>query len=297
MARRSLGTKLLAYLEMVRPHNVVAAILCVVLGLLAGSKAVGWAPGPVDVVLASAVVALVSAGGYVINDYFDFKVDSVNKPYRPIPSGRVGLREALYLSLALGAVGVALSAWFGHLSLIFVLLNSLLVYGYSARIKEWGLVGNVVVSFEGCAAILYGSLVVYARTGEPGSLHAAAIPMAIAFFLLLGREVVKTIEDYYADAVRGVRSLPRTIGLERSATVASAILMTVPALSVLPLFSGLYNALAYAPPAAVTVAIVVASALRIARSSNVVSTAIRVRSSLKVAMVTGILALLLSVLL
>ncbi len=293
-ARRGTGVKLLAYLEMVRPHNVAAAVLCVVLGILAGSKAVGWSPSPADAGVASAVVALVSAGGYVVNDYFDYRVDSINKPYRPIPSGRVGLREALYLSLALGAAGVALSAWLGLLSLAFVLLNALLVYGYSAKIKEWGFVGNVVVSLEGCASIFYGSLVVYARTGEPGSLSAASTPMAIAFVLLLGREVVKTVEDYYADSARGVRSLPRTIGLKRSAAVASAILMAVPALSALPLFSELYNALAYAPLAAVTVAIVVASALKILRSPNVVSAAIRVRSALKVAIVTGILALLLS---
>ncbi len=296
-ARRGPGIKLLAYLEMVRPHNVVAAVLCVVLGILASSKAVERALDLADTAVASAVVALVSAGGYVINDYFDYGVDLVNKPHRPIPSGRVGLREALYSSLVLGVVGVALSAWFGPLSLAYVLMNALLVYGYSAKIKEWGIVGNVVVSLEGCAAILYGSLVVYVRTGELGALSAAATPTAIAFALLLGREIVKTIEDYYADSVRGVRSLPRTIGLRRSAVVASAILMTVPALSILPLFSGIYNVLAYAPLAVVTVAVVVASALRIARSSNVVLAAIRVRSALKVAMVTGIFALLLSLLL
>ncbi len=293
----SFRNKLLAYLELVRLHNVVAAVLCVVLGMLTTSRALGRPLYAFEVVVASAVVAFVSAGGYVINDYFDYRVDLVNKPYRPIPSGRVSLREVFYFSLVLGFIGIALSIEFGIVSFVFVLLNSLLVYGYSAKIKEWGIVGNIVVSFEGSASIFYGSLVVCARVREYGALTSAIAPMAIAFTLLLGREIVKTVEDYYADSVRKVRSLPRTIGLKRSALVASAILLTVPMLSVLPLFSEHYNASVYIPLATFTVVIVVTSALKMIRSTNIISTAIKVRSALKIAIITGILALLLSLLL
>lgn len=287
----------MAYLELVRPHNVIVAVLCVILGMLAASRALGRPLQASEIVIASAVVALVSAGGYTINDYFDYKVDSVNKPYRPIPSGRIGLREALYFSLVLGAVGISLSTLFGPLSFIFVSLNSLLVYGYSAKIKEWGVVGNVVVSFEGSASIFYGSLVVYSQTGDHKALTSAIAPIAIAFTLLLGREIVKTVEDYYADSVRGVKSLPRTIGLRASAVVAAVILLTVPALSVLPLFSNYYNISIYAPLATATIAMVVISALKIVKSSNVISVAIKVRSILKVAIAMGVSALLLSLLL
>ncbi|MEM3988437.1 MAG: geranylgeranylglycerol-phosphate geranylgeranyltransferase [Sulfolobales archaeon] len=293
----SLKSKLSAYLELIRPHNVIAAVLCVVLGILTASRALERPLYALEIVIASAVVAFVSAGGYVINDYFDYKVDLVNKPYRPIPSGRVSPKEVFYFSLVLGFIGISLSIVFGIASFVFVLLNSLLVYSYSAKIKEWGIVGNVVVSFEGGASILYGSLVVCAQTGKYEALASALVPITIAFTLLLGREIVKTIEDYHADSVRGVRSLPRTIGLRKSALVASAILFTVPALSILPLFSGLYNASIYIPLATFTVIIVVASALKIIKCSNIISTAIKVRSALKIAIMTGILALLLSLLL
>ncbi|MEM1931572.1 MAG: geranylgeranylglycerol-phosphate geranylgeranyltransferase [Sulfolobales archaeon] len=293
----SFKSKLSAYLELVRLHNVMAAILCVVLGVITASKTLERPLYALEILMASAVVAFVSAGGYVINDYFDYKADLVNKPYRPLPSGRVSPKEVFCLSLVLGSVGVSLSLIFGTISFIFVLLNSLLVYGYSAKVKEWGIVGNVVVSFEGSASILYGSLVVCAQTGRYEALASALIPMTIAFTLLLGREIVKTIEDYHADSVRRVRSLPRIIGLRKSALVASAILLTVPALSTLPLFSGLYNASIYIPLATFAVAIVVTSALKMVKSNNVVSTAIKIRSTLKIAMMTGILALLLSLLL
>lgn len=291
------GGRLSAYLELVRPHNVAAAVLCVILGVFAASKSVGRPPSVAEMVVASAVVALVSAGGYVINDYFDYKVDVINKPYRPIPSGRVSPKEVLYLSSVLGAAGVALSIWFGPLSFAFVLLNTILVYAYSAKIKEWGVLGNIVVSFEGSASIFYGSLVVYVLTGEAGALTSTAVPMVIAFVLLLGREIVKTIEDYHADSARGVRSLPRTIGLRESAVVASAVLLTVPVLSVLPLFVGHYNVSVYAPLATITAIIVIVSALRMVGSANVISAAIKVRSALKIAILTGVLALLLSLLL
>lgn len=292
----NLSSKLSAYVELIRPHNVVAAVLCVVLGVLTASRATEFSLNPLDILIAIAVVALVSAGGYAINDYFDYRVDSVNKPYRPIPSGRVSLGEVLYFSIALGVAGVALSAWFGYLSLAFVALNSLLVYSYSAKIKEWGVLGNVVVSFEGSASILYGSLVVYTQVGRDSALYSAIVPISIAFTLLLGREIVKTIEDYYADSVRGVKSLPRTIGLRASALVASIILLVVPPLAVLPLYSELYNISVYLPLATATVVVVIFSAVKLLRSSNLVLTAIKVRSILKIAMITGILALILSLL-
>lgn len=283
-----------AYVELVRPHNVVASALSTALGYLVASRALGVPPALLDLAIACSVVALVAAGGYAVNDYFDYRVDLVNKPYRPIPSGRVTLSEALRLSIALGVAGVLLSAYFGALSLLYVVLNSLLVYAYSAKIKEAGLLGNLVVSLEGAATIVYGSLVVYLRTGAPEALLASIIPSSIAFTLLLGREVVKTIEDYYADTERNVRSLPRTIGLRASAAVASAILLTVLPLSVLPALLGHYNKLVYIPLAAVTVALVVHSSIRIMLSKNIVSTATKVRSELKVAVFTGIAALLIS---
>lgn len=287
-------SKLLAYIELVRPHNIVAAVLCVILGILAASRVTGHPLDPLDAAIASTAVAFVSAGGYAVNDYFDYQVDSINKPYRPIPSGRVSRRGVLYFSIILGAVGVVLSTWFGYLSFIFVLLNSFVVYAYSAKIKEWGIVGNVVVSLEGGASIFYGSLAVYTRVGKYSALASSIIPIAIAFVLLLGREIVKTIEDYYADSVRGVRSLPRVIGLRASAIAASAILLSLPVLSTLPLLSTYYNTTVYSPLATITVVIVVISAIKVLRSSNVVSAAIKVRSSLKIAIITGILALLLS---
>lgn len=289
-----LRTKAAAYVELVRPHNTLAAALSTVLGYSVASRALGTPLNSVDLLVACSVVALVAAGGYAINDYFDYRVDLVNKPYRPIPSGRASLGEVLRLSVALGVAGVALSMYFGALSLLYVLLNSLLVYAYSAKIKETGFLGNVVVSLEGAATIVYGSLVVYLRTGKAEALLASLIPASIAFTLLLGREVVKTIEDYYADAERNVRSLPRTIGLRASALVASVILLAVLPLSVLPILLGYYNRFIYIPLAAITLVLVVHSAVRMMLSSNKVSTAAKVRSELKVAVFTGILALLIS---
>jgi len=289
-----LKARLLAYLELVRPHNVLAAVICVLLGMAASYKVAGYTFNIADALAASLVVALVSAGGYAINDYFDYMVDLVNKPYRPIPSGRVSPKEALAFSVALGAVGVALSTWFGYVSVVFVLLNAVLVYAYSAKIKELGIVGNVVVSFEGSASIVYGSLVASLSIGRYEILSASVIPTIIAFVLLLGREIVKTIEDYYADSVRGVRSLPRVLGLRKSALIASIILLSVVPLSFLPYFSGIYDRFVYAPLATLTIVLIVLSVARMLRSSNIVSAAAKVRSILKVSIITGILALLLS---
>ena len=62
-----------------------------------------------EVLMAAVVVFLVTGAGNSINDYFDHKIDAINKPQRPIPSGRISLKGALIYSLFLFAVGVIIA--------------------------------------------------------------------------------------------------------------------------------------------------------------------------------------------
>ena len=66
-----------------RPHNVAAAVLCVSAGYLLAASAES-----LPFALLSAV-ALVTAAGNLINDYYDLDIDAINKPGRVLPSGSV----------------------------------------------------------------------------------------------------------------------------------------------------------------------------------------------------------------
>jgi len=283
--------KVKAYIMLTRPHNLLATVITTLMGwLIVFIEAQNNIISPVYPVL---TVMLAAAGGYVINDYFDAEVDAINKPYRPIPSGAVSRNEALIFSVVLALAAIALSLKSGPISFTFVILNTALLYAYSYKIKELGFLGNVVVAFEGAASIIYGGLAASEPLGRLELVTQTFLPALYAFLLLLGREVVKTIEDYRADALRDVKSLPRILGVRRAAIAASVILSSVVIISPLPIMMGfgtIYCVLAF-----ITDVIIVYSVITLThiRRENAESTAAKLRSLLKVAIFVGSLAFLL----
>jgi 4-hydroxybenzoate polyprenyltransferase len=99
------------YAQLVRLPNLPSALADICLGALAtGSLPERWLP----FVLLLPASACLYCGGMVFNDYFDVEQDRRERPFRPIPSGRVSLREAALLGSALLAAGVVfalLAGW------------------------------------------------------------------------------------------------------------------------------------------------------------------------------------------
>ena len=89
------------YLELLRPPNVMTAMADVLAGYavagLGNGRALPW-------LLAS--TACLYAGGVVLNDFFDRRLDAVERPERAIPSGRVPSLHAAVLGAALLLAGV-----------------------------------------------------------------------------------------------------------------------------------------------------------------------------------------------
>ncbi|MHC1575511.1 MAG: UbiA family prenyltransferase, partial [Candidatus Methanogasteraceae archaeon] len=76
-------------------------------------------------------VFLITGAGNAINDYFDADIDAINKPMRPIPSGRVSRNAALYLSLLLFGLGIALAYTINIICFVIALANSLMLIVYA----------------------------------------------------------------------------------------------------------------------------------------------------------------------
>ncbi len=287
----SLARKVKAYVTLTRPHNLLATIITTLIGwFIIYVETQGNIINPAYPVL---TVVLAAAGGYVINDYFDAEVDAVNKPYRPIPSGIVSRDEALIFSIALALAAIMLSLKSGLISFVFVILNTVLLYAYSYKLKELGFLGNVVVAFEGAASIIYGGLATSEPLGKLELVNQTFLPALYAFLLLLGREIVKTIEDYKADALRNVKSLPRVLGIRRAAMVASIILLSVVVISPLPIMLGF--GVIYSVLALMTDVIIIYSVIMLVRmrEKSAEATAAKLRSYLKAAIFVGSLAFLL----
>jgi geranylgeranylglycerol-phosphate geranylgeranyltransferase len=201
-----LEEKLTAILKITRPVNflitfvsvIVAAVICLpgnTLGL--------------NVFLAGLSAALTSAAGNIINDIYDIEIDKINRPLRPLPSGKITITEAYILCFVLVVLSISISLIVSYPALLIVLFSLLLLFLYSKFLKRVPLVGNTTVAFLTGLVFIFGGVVV-----ENSS--AAIIPALFAFLINLIREIVKDLQDVEGDEKVGVKTFPVQFGFQKS---------------------------------------------------------------------------------
>ena len=183
-------------------------------------------------VLLFASVFLITGAGNAINDYFDADIDAINKPMRPIPSGRVSRNAALGLSLLLFGLGIALAYTINIICFAIALLNSLMLIVYARNLKRTALAGNVSVGYLTGSTFLYGG----ALFEIPGLVQTSGL-FALAMLATIAREIAKDIEDIDGDSAMGLDTLPIRIGSRRAGYAASAFGLVAVLLSPVPYLS------------------------------------------------------------
>jgi 4-hydroxybenzoate polyprenyltransferase len=156
---------------------------------------------------------LITAAGYVINDYYDIKIDYINKPERVVVGRFLKRRPIIILHATLNTLGVlagVLVSW--QIGVINFLVIGLL-WLYSNQLKRLPLLGNLTV------ALLTGLsvFVVYVLYRE--SIFLFATYAFFAFFISLIREIIKDMEDIEGDKKFGCKTLPIAIGIRKSKLV------------------------------------------------------------------------------
>jgi geranylgeranylglycerol-phosphate geranylgeranyltransferase len=214
-----------AFLLILRPHNMLASALAVVAGAYVASG--GFVAGLTTVALLTAVI---TGAGNILNDYFDLPVDRINKPKRPLPSGKITPRAALVWYGVLTAFVTACAPVLlprDVCTLVIVWEIALAVYARWG--KRWLVIGNLLVAAISSSAFFAGAMVA-------GDARAAFIPAAIAFAFVMCREIVKGAEDLEGDRAGGVRTIAVVMGVRKAGTLAAssmlalAVLIPVPAL-------------------------------------------------------------------
>jgi len=183
------------YLEIIRPGNAVMAVIAVLLIMIISGNFT------LNAFLACFVVFIVTGGGNAINDYFDHNIDAINKPSRPIPSGRISLKAAGVYSLALFTIGTIIAFIIGFLPGTIALLTSIILALYAYNLKKMPLVGNMAVSFFTGLAFVFGGVVV-------GYIKTSIYLGFYAFLMTMAREIVKDMEVEVREVVPfGVENL------------------------------------------------------------------------------------------
>ncbi|SMB87479.1 Geranylgeranylglycerol-phosphate geranylgeranyltransferase [Hymenobacter roseosalivarius DSM 11622] len=169
-------------------------------------------------ILASLCVA---AAGYIINDYYDVKIDSINRPGLLVVGRVINRRHAMMAHLVLTGIGVLIAGALSPLLGLVYLGSALLLWGYSARFKRLPLVGNVSIATLTGALVLLPELQL--RTG-----HTVVWVYALAAFLLtVVREIIKDVEDMRGDAAHKCLTLPIVWGVVRTKWVAGFFLLNL----------------------------------------------------------------------
>jgi 4-hydroxybenzoate polyprenyltransferase len=158
----------------------------------------------------SASTILMAAGGYIINDYYDVKIDLINKPERVVVGKSIRRRYALLFHTMLSVLGVALGLLLNWKIALINFLSGFLLWWYSNFLKRQPLVGNVAV------AVLTGaSVYVVAVLFDPVNKLIMGYAF-FSFFITLLREVIKDMEDLKGDNTFGCKTLPIVLGVRKS---------------------------------------------------------------------------------
>lgn len=156
---------------------------------------------------------LITAAGYVINDYYDVKIDYINKPQRVVVGRFLKRRSSIVLHAWLNTIGILLGTWVSWEIGIIDFFAIGLLWLYSNQLKRLPLLGNIAV------ALLTGLAVFIVYIFFKESLFLFAAYATFAFFISLIREIIKDMEDVEGDRKFGCKTLPISIGIRKSKMV------------------------------------------------------------------------------
>jgi geranylgeranylglycerol-phosphate geranylgeranyltransferase len=218
--------RLAGFITITRPINSFVAGLAAIIAYLIDTGTV--IP---ESLLLFFIVALITAAGNVINDFFDAEIDAINRPDRPIPSGAVSRGAARGFAVMLFLAGILVSFFTNSLCIGIAFFNVLLLIAYAAKLKSTPLIGNIVVAYISASIFLFGG----ALNGLDGLVRIIPIA-AITFFAILSRELLKDAEDVEGDRAGGADTVPIRIGIKKTSEFALITTVFAVAASFIPYF-------------------------------------------------------------
>jgi len=223
------SSKIYGFLRFIRPEIILLGVVCVFIGaLVAGSE-----PFSLKLFLGMIAVFCMSAGVHPFNDYFDYGVDKINHPNRPLPSGIFKRITGLYLGLFLFAFSVVLSLLINVYCFSIMLIIIFLTFFYELYLKNKGLLGNFLVAFSVSTAFLYGGAI---ATDFLKPLFFTLV----TFFVFFGREILLDVRDFEGDK-KTRNTLPLVIGEKKSIYIGSILVILSVLMLFIPFFYGFYS--------------------------------------------------------
>ncbi|MBN2213287.1 MAG: geranylgeranylglycerol-phosphate geranylgeranyltransferase [Bacteroidales bacterium] len=225
-----------AFFRLIRTPNILMVIAtqclmryCIIAPMLK-SNGFDLQMSNFDFFLLVVATVCLTAGGYVINDYFDRKADLINRPDTVIVGLLIKRRWVMVFHIVFNSIGILAGLYLAYkiqaiyLGILFILGSGILWF-YSTTYKKQLIFGNLIVSFStGMVPVLvllfelpllsskYGSII------DAMGLNANQLAGWIAGFAIFGflisliREIVKDTQDFEGDQAYGMQTLPIVVG-------------------------------------------------------------------------------------
>ena len=220
-----------AYFKLSRPAN----LLLVGTVVLIASTLFQTYPSIWDVLLTIICATFITAAGNALNDMCDIEIDRINKPNRPLPSGKISIKNAkrfMIIMFILGNIaGLILGFWSFAISLF---VATALLFWYAYRLRHVALVGNMVVAFLSALTFLFA-------TQAFGDIKLGYVPFVLTFILSVIREVVKDLEDLDGDRAHDSKTLPVVAGEAPTRVIAGIIAALFIPIVPIPYVAGMYG--------------------------------------------------------
>jgi 4-hydroxybenzoate polyprenyltransferase len=190
-----------------------------------------------------------TAAGYVINDYFDTRTDSMNRPEEVVVGKSIKRRTAMSLHVVLNILGIIGGFYVSYkiglyqLGIIFIIVSGLLWY-YSTTYKRQFLIGNLLVALLTALVPLmtilyempllnkaYKDILLANHTNFNNIFFWVAGFSFFAFITTLAREIIKDTEDFEGDSAYGRNTVPIILGIRwTKGIIISLLIITIIAL-------------------------------------------------------------------
>lgn len=225
------------FFKLIRPLNILMVIATQLLMIKAVIIPITHARGltetssPWILFMTIASTALITMGGYIINDYFDTRIDEINRPSRVIVGKRI-LRTKVMLAHQIttysGVILGLIVSWYIQsitTAMIHVFVPGLLWF-YSSAYKRQFLIGNIVVAFTSALVpvlitLVYNQLLLKSygadimKYGITADIYLwIGFFTVFTFFISILREITKDIEDEHGDRELECSTLPIVLGIK-----------------------------------------------------------------------------------
>ena len=222
---------IIKYFKLSRPINILISGTAMVIAASIVDNA-----RSIDIMsITSLVVMFYTAAANILNDILDYRIDIINRPNRPIPSGQVKLLPAFILSFLTFLIGALLCLQLNsNAQLIGIIIAIPVMVSYNTYLKGKYLFGNIAVAFTIGLSFLFSG-------AAHDQLQKMYVPAFLAFGLTLIREIVKDIADIKGDSSVGLKTYPIYAGKKNASKLVIGLIVILGLGALDPYFRGIYG--------------------------------------------------------